>query len=283
MEEKIIETDVLCVGGGIAGLMAAIRARELGEKVLLVEKANTLRSGSGGTGCDHFRAYIPEFHGNDIEPVIEEVLESQVGWTRSKKFIRTWMERSFEIVRLWDKWGIPMKYYGKWEFAGHGLPGRPLTTLKYSGQNQKPVLTREAKKRGVQIINRVMVTDLLSKNGAHGAIGIDTREEKILIFLAKSVILSTGGCVRLYPASTPGWLFNRAESPHTTGDGRAMAYRGGVELVNMEIPMRWAGPKYFARCGKATWVGVIKDSVGNPVGPFLKIYCDPLGVDTPKV
>jgi len=270
MEETLIETDVLCVGGGISGLMSAIRARELGVEVTLAEKANTLRSGSGATGCDHFRAYIPEFHGNDIDSVIEEVWHSQVGWTRSKEFIRTWMERSFDIVKLWDSWGIPMKYRGRWEFAGHAFPGRPFTTLKYSGQNQKTILTKEAKKRGVNIINRVMVNDLLYQNGIIGAIGIDTREDRIFIFLAKSVILSTGGCVRLYPSPTPGWLFNRADSPNTTGDGRAMAYRAGAELSNMEIPMRWAGPKYFARCGKATWVGVIKDPNGNPIGPFLK-------------
>ena len=270
MKEKIVEADVLCVGGGIAGLMAAIRAKELGAKVILAEKANTLRSGSGGTGCDHFRAYIPEFHGRDIEPVVEEVLHSQVGWTRPKEFVRTWMERSFEIVKLWDSWGIPMKYKGKWEFAGHAFPGRPFTTLKYSGQNQKPILTQEAQKRGVEIINRVMVFDLLRDEGVIGAIGIDNRLDKVITFLAKSVVLSTGGCVRLYPGPIPGWMFNRADSPHTTGDGRAMAYRAGAELVNMEIPMQWAGPKYFARCGKATWVGVLRDSQDKPVGPFVK-------------
>ena len=270
MKERILEADVLCVGGGIAGLMAAIRAAELGAKVILAEKANTLRSGSGGTGCDHFRAYIPEFHGSDIEPVVEEVLHSQVGWTRPKEFVRTWMERSFEIVKLWESWGIPMKYKGRWEFAGHAFPGRPFTTLKYSGQNQKPILTKEARKRGVKIINRVMVFDLLCDDGVIGAIGMDTRVDQVITFLVKSVILSTGGCVRLYPGPSPGWMFNRADSPHTTGDGRAMAYRAGAELVNMEIPMRWAGPKYFARCGKATWVGVLRDSQDKPVGPFVK-------------
>ena len=269
MIQKTVEADVLCVGGGIAGLMAAIRARELGAKVVLAEKANTLRSGSAGTGCDHFRCYIPEFHGPDMEPVVEEVWHSQVGWTRPREFVRTWMERSFEIVKLWDSWGIPMKYKGRLEFAGHAIPGRPFTTLKYSGQNLKPTLTKEAQKRGVGIVNRVMVFDLLRDGGVIGAVGVDTRADQVVTFLAKSVVLGTGGCVRLYPGPTPGWMFNRADSPHTTGDGRAMAYRAGAELVNMEIPMRWAGPKYFARCGKATWVGVLRDPQGKPVGPFV--------------
>ena len=58
-----IETDVLCVGGGIAGLMAAIRAAELGAKVVVAEKGNTLTSGAGGLGNDHFLCYLPDVHG----------------------------------------------------------------------------------------------------------------------------------------------------------------------------------------------------------------------------
>jgi succinate dehydrogenase/fumarate reductase flavoprotein subunit len=271
MAEEIIPGDVLCVGGGIAGLMAAIRACELGASVIVVDKGNTVRSGSGGTGNDHFRCYLPEFHGPDIESVIEEVKAGDAS-SRPDSFIRTWMERSSEIVKLWDQWGIPMKYNGKWEFAGHTFPGGLFTWLKYSGQNQKPILTQEARKRGANIVNRVMVVDLLCNDEGSpiGAVGVHTRENKIITFLAKSVILGTGRPVRLYPSATPGWMFNRADSPHTTGDGRAMAYRAGAELIDMEMPMRWAGPKYFARCGKATWVGVFRDPSGRAVGPFVQ-------------
>ncbi|MFC1903159.1 FAD-binding protein, partial [Chloroflexota bacterium] len=93
------------------------------------------------------------------------------------------------------------------------------------------------------------------------------------------VILGTGQTTRLYPGPTPGWMFNLSFSPSNTGDGRAMAYRAGAELVNIELTARWAGPKYFARCGKATWVGVLRDPQGKPVGPFVtkpdRRYGDP--------
>jgi succinate dehydrogenase/fumarate reductase flavoprotein subunit len=270
MKEEIIKTDVLCVGGGIAGLMAAIRAAELGAKVVVVDKANTLRSGAGATGNDHFRCYIPEFHGDHFEEVVEEVASCQEGWTRPKSFVRTWMKKSFDIVKLWDSWGIPMKHDGKWLFAGHAFPGGLFTTLKYTGQDQKLILTRQARNRGVKIVNRVMVFDLLTHGDrVIGAIGSDTRQERLVTFHARSVFLGTGDCVRLYPSSTPAWMFNRADPPSSTGDGRSMAYRAGAELVNLEIPKRWAGPKYFARCGKATWIGVFRDPQDNPVGPFL--------------
>ena len=62
--KKHLSTDVLVVGGGIAGLSAAISARASGVGVLIAEKANTLRSGSGATGNDHFLCYIPEKHGD---------------------------------------------------------------------------------------------------------------------------------------------------------------------------------------------------------------------------
>jgi len=57
--------------------------------------------------------------------------------------------------------------------------------LKYAGQNQKPILTKEAINRGVKIINRVIVFDLLrNDNGVIGAIGMSTRDEKIITDLA---------------------------------------------------------------------------------------------------
>ena len=270
MKEEVIQADVLCVGGGIAGLMAAIRASESGAKVVVAEKSNTVHSGSAGVGNDHFRCYIPEIHGSDMKPNLEALVRSPGGGgMRHMKFMRTWLEKSFDIVKLWESWGIPMKYEGQYEFAGHGLPGRILTSLKYSGKDQKVILTREALKRGVAIMNRVMMFDLINSNGNLVALGIDTREDKLLIYEARSVILGTGLCTRLYPSPTPGHMFNIAYSPNNTGDGRAMAYRAGTELANLELTMRWAGPKYFARCGKATWVGVLRDPADKPIGPFV--------------
>ena len=65
-----LESDVLIVGGGIAGLMAAIAAADKGASVTLLDKANTKRSGAGATGNDHFLCYIPEKHGT-IDVVIQ--------------------------------------------------------------------------------------------------------------------------------------------------------------------------------------------------------------------
>jgi succinate dehydrogenase/fumarate reductase flavoprotein subunit len=273
MEIEKRQCDVLCVGGGIAGLMAAIEASELGAKVIVAEKANTLRSGSGGMGNDHFQCYIPEVHG-DFDLFWKELFFGQLVdllHRMGKEYVRFWFENSFDIVNLWDKWGIPMKYEGKYEFAGHGFPGKQLNHLKYSGVDQKPVLTKQALNRGVEIVNRVMVFDVLKgKDGSIiGAIGISTREDTIIVFETRAVILGTGGCGNIYPSVTVGADNNRDRPLSVSGDGRAMAYRAGVELRNPELVRRHAGPKYFYRMGQATWVGVLRDRSGNPVGPYL--------------
>ena len=59
-----LDADVAVIGGGIAGLMAAIAAADKGAQVVLLDKANTKRSGAGATGNDHFLCWIPEKHGD---------------------------------------------------------------------------------------------------------------------------------------------------------------------------------------------------------------------------
>ena len=266
-----IEADVLCIGGGIAGLMAAIRAAELGVRVVVVEKGNTLTSGAGGMGNDHFLCYLPEVHGEGMKPLVEELRRGQLGERlKDGEATRVWLEQTADIVKLWDSWGIPMKYQGRYEFAGHAFPGDSYPChLKYGGKNQKKVLTKEAMKRGVRIINRVMVLELLTNGPVNGAIGVHTREDKLFLFHAKSVILGTGIVNRLYQGLTPGWMANATRPDTLTGDGRAMAYRAGAELYNVERLEHHAGPKYFTRSGQATWVGVVRDPQGKPVGPYL--------------
>ena len=121
-DKEPMEVDVLIVGGGIAGLMAAINAADRGVRVLVAEKANTKRSGSGATGNDHFCCYIPEVHGDNLEPIIEEDLNSLHGDFQDLPLVTTFLEQSYDRVKDWDRWGISMRPSGKWDFSGHAFP-----------------------------------------------------------------------------------------------------------------------------------------------------------------
>ncbi len=265
--------DVLVAGGGIAGLMAAIAAAEEGASVILAEKANTRRSGSGATGNDHILCYIPEVHGEDPAEWLAEAEASQIGGYNDMDMFRFYVTQIFDRVKQWDSWGIPMRPHGDWEFNGHAKPDHMRIWLKYAGQNQKPILTREALRRGVTILNRTPFHEIVTnrRGEAIGGVCVDLNGEApaMQVISARSVVLATGHTSRLYTPKTPAWMFNTANCPACSGAGRAAAYRAGARMVNMDLPMHHAGPKYFTRCGKATWIGVYSGLDGKPIGPFV--------------
>jgi succinate dehydrogenase/fumarate reductase flavoprotein subunit len=288
VKEKRIQTDVLCVGAGIAGLMAGIRAAEKGARVILAEKGHALHSGRGRGGNDHFWCYIPEIHGPDLDLFMRECLKGPKLKTMqsgtASRVLRAFLEKSFDIVKLWDDWGIPMKYQGRWEFAGHSFPGDVLTHLKYAGRDQKKIMIQKALDLGAEIVNRVMIFDLLKAgDSVIGAIGIDTREDSLVVFEAKAVVLGTGCLDRLYPPPTPAWMPSIPGNLTLTGDGRAMAYRAGADIVGPEMPKRHVGPRYFSRFGQATWIGVLRDPQDKPIGPYVTRPHRVYGDMTPEV
>ena len=132
------------------------------------------------------------------------------------------------------------------------------------------MLINKAQEKGAEIINRVMVFDLL-RDGDRivGAVGIDTREDALVVFEAKAVILGTGCLDRLYPPPTPAWMPSIPGNLTLTGDGRAMAFRAGADIVSPEMIKRHVGPRYFSRFGQATWVGVFRDPQDKPIGPYV--------------
>ena len=272
--KHVLETDVLVVGGGIGGLCAAISAAQGGARVTVLEKANSRRSGSGATGNDHFTCYYPRAHGNDIGAILKELLDSMLGLCHDTSLSVRFLERSIGIADKSHEWGINMKPFGdEYVFMGHAFPNRPRIFLKYDGHNQKQALTAQAKKAGAKILNHHPVLDLLrNADGMTGALALDMseREPSYVVVRAKKVILATGAASRLYPpAGTPGWLFNTAFCPSCTGAAQAQGWRIGAKLVNMELPNRHAGPKYFSRAGKSTWIGVYRYPNGRLLGPFV--------------
>lgn len=277
MEIKVntdpIVVDFLVIGGGISGLQAGITAAEAGLDTLILEKANTRRSGNGCGGNDHFMCYLPEYHGDDFEAVMREAKETLVGGNQDDNLFRLMLEKSADLIRKWESYGIRMRPTGDWNFEGHAMPGRRRYHLKYDGSDQKACLTAAAKKAGAKIMNKVVVNEVLVNDEGRfvGAIGIGIRDEvpEMLIFQAKAGLIAVGEAMRMYPGNNPAYMFNTSHCPANAGSGAAMALRAGARLVNLDLPSRHAGPKYFTRSGKGTWIGALTDINGRLVGPFV--------------
>jgi succinate dehydrogenase/fumarate reductase flavoprotein subunit len=241
MEVIPVETDVLIIGGGLAGCMAAIKAREYDVKVTIAEKANTLSSGCAGTGVDHSWAYIPPVHekmGLTLDDLVADHTRGLSQKFVNKELLRLVAGENYDRMLDLEKFGIPIRYKdsnipGNFRvvYQFHSMP----TSFNFDGRDLKPVLTKTARKRGVEIVNRVMIVSLLTNDGKiAGALGIGNKNGKIYSFKAKTVILCTGRINRITRGVTGVWGNHRIPV-NETGDGRSMAFRAGLPLLNMEF------------------------------------------------
>ena len=156
----------------------------------------------------------------------------------------------------------------------HSVP----SSFNFDGRWIKPRLAQEVKRRKVNIINRVMVTDLLYDGGhVAGAIGVGTRRPNIYLFKARAVVLSSGRTTRL-SRNVTGVPFNMRICPSDTGDGKGMAFRAGLPVVNMEFfsPRRLAIGGFQVGMGapRNTFqpAGSLVDREGNVVVPRTHFY-----------
>ncbi len=99
ISDTIERCDVLVVGGGMGGLMAAIAAADGGASVIVVEKADTMRSGSGTTGNDHFVCYIPEVHGT-LDAFMKELRQTFAGKNADGNILRKFASGPLRSCRI---------------------------------------------------------------------------------------------------------------------------------------------------------------------------------------
>ena len=282
-----IETDVLVIGGGLAGCLAAIRAAEGGDqRVSLVDKSNTLGSGCAAAGIDHLWGYIPPVHelmGYTLDDMAEDHrVGTAHGFFRRDLFdlvAGTMYERVLDL----EKMGIRFRYEDGTAPGGfriveqfHSVP----TTFNFDGAPLKTTLTREARKRGVQIVNRVQMTDLLrAQDQVAGAVGVHTRSGEIYEFRAKAVVLATGRSNRL-SRNLCGFDFNTRMAAPLSGDGTSMAIRAGLPIISIEFlnnilglgPCGNYNPNYGDPRNTVQPAARIIDGKGNVVVPRTRFY-----------
>ncbi|MFI5687734.1 fumarate reductase/succinate dehydrogenase flavoprotein subunit [Streptomyces sp. NPDC051636] len=229
--------DVLVIGGGTAGTMAALTAAEHGADVLLLEKAHVRHSGALAMGMDGVNnAVIP----GRAEPddYVAEITRANDGIV-DQSTVRQTATRGFAMVQRLESYGVKFEKDEHGEYAVRQVHRSGSYVLPMpEGKDVKKVLYRQLRRREmrerIRIENRVMPVRVLTAQGrAVGAAGFNTRTGQFVTVRAGAVILATGACGRLgLPAS--GYLYGTYENPTNAGDGYAMAYHAGAELTGIE-------------------------------------------------
>ncbi len=231
-----METDVLVVGGGTAGPMAAVKAKERNPKlrVMLLEKANVKRSGAISMGMDGLNNAVIPGHATP-EQYTKEITIANDGIV-NQKTVYAYASHSFRTIEELDRWGVKFEKDETGDYAVRKVHHLGTYVLPMpEGHHMKKILYRQLKRTRVDVVNRVIATRILldPEGRAAGLMGFDYRTGDFVVIRAKAVILSCGAAGRLgLPAS--GYLFGTYENPTNAGDGYAMAYHAGAELANLE-------------------------------------------------
>lgn len=247
--ENRVSADILIIGGGIAGCWAAIAAAGKGLKVALVEKGATIRSGAGGAGVDHWQ-FVTDTPCCKLtaEELTEALLENTGGYSNGiSRYIeaREGYDALCELEQIGAKVrdtddqfkGAPFRDEETKLLFANDIENK--YTIRVWGSQFKPLLLKKCRQLGVTIFDRVMGTSLLTEGGRPGtrivgATGLNVRTGEFYIFKAKATILANSRPQRNWIFSSELRGITSFRPANNVGNGHAMAWRAGAELVMME-------------------------------------------------
>jgi succinate dehydrogenase / fumarate reductase flavoprotein subunit len=230
-EYQKFEHDVLVVGAGGAGLRAAIEASAAGVKVGLIcksllGKAHTVMAEGGiaaalGTvnNADNWKVHFADT-------------------MRGGQYVNSWRMAELHAkeaptcVRELEAWGAVFDRTREGDILQRNFGGHRYPRLAHVGDRTGLEMIRTLQDHGIhQGIDVHMECTVLSllKDGNRvvGAFGYDRQQGRFLLFTAKAVVLATGGIGRAYKITSNSWEY--------TGDGHALAYNAGADLMDMEF------------------------------------------------
>lgn len=231
MKNRIIDTDVLIIGGGTAGCFAGIT---LGKKkdldVLIVEKANIVRSGCLAAGVNAINAYITK--GRVPQDYVDYCKKDADGIVR-EDLLLSMSERLNHVTKVMEDLGLVILKDGNGDYVARGN-----RNIKINGENIKPILADVVKKQdNVAVINHLNITDFIVENNKiKGAYGFDVNNAEFYEINAKAVLVATGGAAGLYRPNNPGFSRHKMwYPPFNTGAGYAMGINAGAEMTTFEM------------------------------------------------
>ncbi|MFZ5631918.1 MAG: adenylyl-sulfate reductase subunit alpha [Bacillota bacterium] len=233
-----IDADVLIVGGGTAGCLAAWEARQVGGddlKIVILEKAFIRHSGCLSAGMNALNMYINQ---GTPEDYVSYVRYDLCGAPIREDIILSVAREVNDTVKIMEAAGLPMKKKEDGRYLNRGK-----WNIEVNGSLLKPITASKAFEAKAEIYNRVYVTELIVKdNVCLGAVGFGVRDGKFYICRSKVTLLCTGGAAGLWRPNNRRdahhriWYF-----PFNCGSAYAMCKRAGAEMTSFEmrfVPVR---------------------------------------------
>lgn len=223
-DRKVSVADVLVIGSGLAGLRAAEAAAREGASVIV--------AGKGIGASPGIMGFIATTNMDDSTEVYYNDLLKSGSYINNRKLARILAEDSIKEARNLEELGLEFDKNGDGSLnllqpLGCSYP-RLVHHKALTGIKASALIREDCKKKGVVFEQSIMITELLQHNSKIiGAVGISLKDGDFVSYLAKAVVLAAGGCGAIYPVTT--------YPKNIVGDGYAMAYRAGVELVDMEF------------------------------------------------
>ncbi|MBN1105935.1 MAG: FAD-binding protein [Deltaproteobacteria bacterium] len=218
---EVISTDLLIIGGGIGGIVSAIKAKEHPVDVLIVEKATAGWAGKAPKGGGILWVLTAE---DDLEKFVDYHVRVIGDFLNDQELLYAMARETLSAIEQIESWGAKIvrnedgsldtfRPFGPWSLAAVDL-------------DMLNVMRKTARKRGVKIVNKVQVVDLLKQDErVVGAVGFHVISGRFYVIQAKATVLANGSCnYRVMPM----WSCGR-------GDGIAAAYRAGAEMRNAEF------------------------------------------------
>ena len=236
MESKIIKSEVLIIGSGGAGCRAAIEVSNEGKEPLIVSKGLSFRSGCTGMAEGGYNAVLKLVDPEDsFEAHYKDTIKGG-SYLNDPDLVNILTRESPERLHDLEEYGALFDRQESGE-----LNQRPFGAQTYrrtcfqgdrTGHEIMTALKEEIVKREIKTMDEVMVTSLILNDRdalmpkVIGAIGVDLKTSETIYFQSKAVILATGGAGQLFPVTS--------NTTQKNGDGFALAYRAGADLLDME-------------------------------------------------
>jgi fumarate reductase (CoM/CoB) subunit A len=233
MENEIYHCDVLVIGSGGAGCRAAIEARKKGLNIIIVSKGLSFKSGCTTLAEGGYNAafgYVDEE--DSTEAHFKDTLKGGA-YLNDPELVRILVTEAPRRLEELESFGALFDRQESGQLNQRPFGGQTFRRTCFqgdrTGHEMMMALKEEVLRQDIETIEEVLITSLITNpldGSVMGACGISLKTTDFIIFQAKSTILASGGAGWMYPVTS--------NAMQKTGDGFALAYQVGADLLDME-------------------------------------------------